>query len=84
MQPAEAMEVAEDASNEFHELYQSLERLKGCFDDVFAATDLIENRDLQLEAKFKQCSWDLACALGAVQEAADLLDEAYDLLEGGQ
>lgn len=81
MQNSKAMEIAEDASIAFHELHDSLEELKGRFDDVFAAIDSVEERDLQLEAKFKKCSWELACALGASQEAADLLDEAYDLLE---
>lgn len=84
MQNVAAMEIAEDASNEFHEAYDKLENLKGRFDDVFAAIDSVGARNLQLEEKFKNCSWELACALGSIQLAADLLDEAYDLLDADQ
>jgi hypothetical protein len=81
MENSEAMETAENSSNEFLKLHDQLEELKGKFEDVWASIDIHENYNPDYETKFKKCSWDLACALGALQEASDLMYEAYDFLD---
>lgn len=83
MDASEAMEVAEDLALELHELHDKVEEAKRRFEDVWAAIDTHDDYTQDHAARFKKGSWDLACALGALQEAADMMDEAYDLLDDG-
>lgn len=81
MESSKAMEVAEDLSIELQELHDKVEEAKNLFGDVWATIDLHDKYTREHEAKFKQGSWDLSCAMDALRQAAELMDEAYDLLD---
>lgn len=83
MEASRAMEVAEALSIELQELHDKLEEAKKLFEDVWATIDMHDNYTREHETKFKQGSWDLSCAMDALRQAADLMDEAYDLLDEG-